>query len=273
MRPPRSRPRSHSKAAVARSRGSPRCSNSVVGSFGAALHSSGGIPRTPAACAFRQAPLGPAVRAQDQEVVPRAPRPNARLTNAQIAGVRGIQSQSHAWLHDIDGVENLWPWHIPSSLSHHHTHRRQPTGQPGRDRHDRTFFGRKTKLDDTTKATEMSTARSSGDAVPEHGGALQRRFLVSQARRALDARRRRVLGYKLLPKGHGELERALSRRGGHNRGAARAGAEVGAGSLVCPTSRQRAGASENGDLRAAPTGPGAPGDPTAVCPTATPERP
>jgi hypothetical protein len=49
------------------------------------------IPRTPAACAFRQAPLGPAVRAQNQEVVPRAPRPHARLTNAQIAGVRGIR--------------------------------------------------------------------------------------------------------------------------------------------------------------------------------------
>jgi hypothetical protein len=51
------------------------------------------IPRTPAACAFRQAPLGPAVRAQNQEVVPRAPRSNARLTNAQIAGVRGIANQ------------------------------------------------------------------------------------------------------------------------------------------------------------------------------------
>jgi hypothetical protein len=48
------------------------------------------IPRAPAACAFRQAPLGPAVRAQNQEVVPRAPRSNARLTNPQIAGARGI---------------------------------------------------------------------------------------------------------------------------------------------------------------------------------------
>jgi hypothetical protein len=54
----------------------------------------GAIPRTPAACAFRQAPLGPALRAHNQEVVPRAPRPNARLTNAQIAGVRGILSNA-----------------------------------------------------------------------------------------------------------------------------------------------------------------------------------
>jgi len=47
------------------------------------------MARTAAACAFRQAPLRAAARAHELKYAPRAPRPNARLTNPQIAAMRG----------------------------------------------------------------------------------------------------------------------------------------------------------------------------------------